>query len=151
METIMNQLYSKKSNARRAAVKDLGTHAFEGVDYRLVNQGSQWTWETVGGETEAEAVTAPKNETPTEKPAEKTGSDPSSVNAPRKGSKQSLLIDMLHRPEGATIDQIVEATAWQRHSVRGAISGTVKKKLGLNVTSEKADSGERVYRIIGTA
>ena len=54
---------------------------------------------------------------------------------------------MLHRPEGATIDQIVEATAWQRHSVRGVISGTVKKKLGLAVTSTKSETGERVYRI----
>ena len=109
----MNKLYSKKSNARRAAVKNLGAHAFEGVDYRLVNQGSQWTWETIGGE--AKADTASENEALTEKPVEKPDSNPIPVNAPRKGSKQSLLIEMLNRPEGATMDQIVEATGWQRH------------------------------------
>ena len=72
--------------------------------------------------------------------------------APRKareGTKQSLLIDMLRREEGATMPQIVEATGWQKHTVRGTISGALKKKLGLTVTSEKSDAGERVYRIPG--
>jgi hypothetical protein len=69
----------------------------------------------------------------------------------KRASKQSMLIDMLKRDEGASISQIVEATGWQPHTVRGVISGALKKKLGLNVTSEKADNGERVYRIIGTA
>ncbi len=54
---------------------------------------------------------------------------------------------MLQRPDGATIDQIVKATGWQRHTVRGAIAGALKKKLGLSVTSEKAEDGPRVYRI----
>ena len=64
----------------------------------------------------------------------------------RADSKQALLIAMLRRDEGATIEQIVEATGWQRHTVRGAISGTLKKKLGLAVISGKID-GRRVYRI----
>ena len=70
--------------------------------------------------------------------------------APRKGregTKQAVLIDMLRRDEGATIAQIVEATGWQPHTVRGAISGALKKKLGLTVTSEKTEGGERIYRI----
>jgi hypothetical protein len=54
---------------------------------------------------------------------------------------------MLRRPEGASLDQIMEATGWQKHTVRGAISGALKKKRGLEVTSEKGDSGERVYKI----
>lgn len=66
--------------------------------------------------------------------------------ATRTGSKQALLIAMLRRDEGATIEQIVEATGWQRHTCRGAISGTLKKKLGLAVISGKID-GRRVYRI----
>jgi len=66
----------------------------------------------------------------------------------RQGTKQAVLIDMLRREEGATIGQVVEATGWQKHTVRGAISGALKKKLGLTVTSEKVDGGERVYRII---
>ena len=54
---------------------------------------------------------------------------------------------MLKRPEGATIAQIVEATGWQPHTVRGAFAGALKKRLGLTVTSEKVESGGRVYRI----
>ncbi len=67
--------------------------------------------------------------------------------AVRPGTKQALLIDLLKRKKGATIEAIVEATGWQAHSVRGAISGTLKKKLGLMVTSEKPDDGPRRYRI----
>jgi hypothetical protein len=65
----------------------------------------------------------------------------------RDGTKQAQLIAMLRRKEGATIAQIVEATGWQAHSVRGALAGALKKKLGLTVTSEKVEAGERVYRI----
>jgi hypothetical protein len=67
----------------------------------------------------------------------------------REGTKQALLIEMLKRPEGATIDEIVTATGWQYHTVRGAMAGALKKKLGLTITSEKDDSRGRVYRIIG--
>ena len=65
----------------------------------------------------------------------------------REGTKEALLIAMLRRPEGATIAQVIEATGWQPHTVRGAISGALKKKRGLEVTSEKNEGGERVYRI----
>jgi DNA-binding MarR family transcriptional regulator len=68
--------------------------------------------------------------------------------AVRPGTKQALLIDLLKRKKGATIEKIVEATGWQPHSVRGAISGTLKKKLGLMVTSEKPGDGARRYRIV---
>ena len=54
---------------------------------------------------------------------------------------------MLRRPEGATIEQIVKATGWQPHTVRGAIAGALKKKLGLTVSSEKTEDEPRVYRI----
>ncbi len=75
----------------------------------------------------------------------KGGTSPAAV---RPGTKQALLIDLLKRKKGATIEEIVEATGWQAHSVRGAISGTLKKKLGLMVTSEKPDDGARRYRIV---
>jgi hypothetical protein len=65
----------------------------------------------------------------------------------RPGTKQALLIDLLSRKQGATIAEAVAATGWQAHSVRGAISGGLKKKLGLTVTSEKEDGRGRVYRI----
>jgi len=70
------------------------------------------------------------------------------VPAARQGTKQTLLINLLKRKRGATISDIVQATGWQPHSVRGAISGTLKKKLGLAVSSEKVDGRGRVYRII---
>jgi hypothetical protein len=65
----------------------------------------------------------------------------------REGSKQAELIAMLKRPEGASIEEIVAAFGWQAHTVRGAIAGALKKKLGLDVTSEKVDGRGRVYRI----
>jgi hypothetical protein len=67
----------------------------------------------------------------------------------RGDSKQAQLITMLKRPEGATIEEIVAAFGWQAHTVRGAIAGALKKKLGLDVTSEKVDGRGRVYRIAG--
>jgi hypothetical protein len=79
-----------------------------------------------------------------------SGSSPKGRISPpavRPGTKQALLIDLLKRKKGATIEKIVAATGWQPHSVRGAISGTLKKKLGLAVTSEKPSDGPRRYRI----
>ncbi|MDX9859311.1 MAG: DUF3489 domain-containing protein [Rhodospirillales bacterium] len=66
----------------------------------------------------------------------------------RENSKQAQLIAMLKRPEGATIAEITEAFGWQAHTVRGAIAGALKKKLGLAVTSEKIENRGRVYRIL---
>ena len=68
-------------------------------------------------------------------------------SATRQNTKQAKLIAMLRMPEGATIGQIAKAFGWQRHTVRGVLSGALKKKLGLIITSAKAEEGERVYRI----
>ncbi len=57
------------------------------------------------------------------------------------------MIAMLKRPEGATIAQIVGVTGWQQHTIRGTFAGVIKKKLGLFLTSDKLEGGERVYRI----
>ncbi len=65
----------------------------------------------------------------------------------REHSKQAEVIRMLQRPEGATIPQICEATGWQAHTVRGTFAGAFKKKLGLNIVSEKPAGGTRSYRI----
>ena len=64
----------------------------------------------------------------------------------KQPSKQDAVIAMLRRAEGATVDEVVSATGWQRHTVRGVFSGTLKKKLGLTVASAKEERG-RVYRI----
>ena len=69
------------------------------------------------------------------------------ASTPRAESKQSQLIAMLKQPDGATIVEIAKALGWQPHTVRSAIAGALKKKLGLNVESEKAADRGRVYRI----
>ena len=67
----------------------------------------------------------------------------------RHGTKQAILIEMLSRAKGATIEEMAAKTGWQVHSVRGAMSGAIKKKLGLAVISEKVRNRGRVYRIGG--
>jgi hypothetical protein len=62
-------------------------------------------------------------------------------------TKLGRLEGMLRRPEGATIAQIAKALDWQQHSVRGAISGSLKKKQGLTVVAQKSGDGDRIYRI----
>ncbi len=66
---------------------------------------------------------------------------------PRAGTKQALLIKMLEAPDGATIAEIAAATNWQPHTVRGAMSGALKKRLGLTITSEKVEGRGRTYKI----
>ena len=65
----------------------------------------------------------------------------------RAGSKTGTILEMLKRPEGATAKELLKATGWQAHSLRGFISGTLGKKLGLVVTSAKGEDGERSYSV----
>ena len=66
----------------------------------------------------------------------------------RPGTKLAALVMALHRPQGATGLQLMLATGWQPHTVRGAISGMLRKKLGLTVVLAHNDTGERVYRVV---
>ena len=91
-------------------------------------------------------VEPPKAEAPVTDTPDATAAEP----APRRtrdNSKQAQVIAMLKRPEGATIAQICEVTGWQQHTVRGTFAGAFKKKLGLALASEKAQGGQRIYRI----
>ena len=81
------------------------------------------------------------------KRATKTKAAATKASTPRAESKQAQLIAMLKRPDGATIAEVVEALTWQPHTLRGAMSGALKKKLGLKVESEKVDDRGRVYRV----
>jgi hypothetical protein len=99
-----------------------------------------------------DALTAPADatEAATDAPAPDTRKEtdpPPDARTPREGTKQAALIAMLRSPDGATIDEIMAATGWQPHTVRGAMSGALKKKLGLEVTSEKVEDRGRVYRL----
>lgn len=78
----------------------------------------------------------------------KKGEAKEKTSRTRADSKQAKLIEMLRRRDGATIEEIAKALDWQAHTVRGAIAGALRKKLGLNVASEKQDGRGRVYRIV---
>jgi hypothetical protein len=85
---------------------------------------------------------------------------PADKPTPRAGTKQAQMIELLKRPEGATVEQIAAATGWQHHTIRGAISGALKKKLGLNIEATRtrevgpnktgAKGSSTVYRITGS-
>jgi hypothetical protein len=84
---------------------------------------------------------------------------PAEKRTPRAGTKQAKLIELLRRHQGATVEQIAEATGWQKHTIRGAISGALKEKLGFNVEATRtrevgpnkagAKGSSTVYRIVG--
>jgi Protein of unknown function (DUF3489) len=71
----------------------------------------------------------------------------SKTQAGRDGSKTVRILDLLKRPGGVTAKELMKATGWQPHSVRGFLSGTVGKKMGLTVTSTKSEDGERTYSV----
>ncbi len=88
---------------------------------------------------------APDASPPQDAPA---ASDPvPGTRTPRTGTKQATLIAMLRAEGGATIEEMVAATNWASHTIRGAMSGALKKKLGLTITSEKIEGRGRCYMI----
>lgn len=99
---------------------------------------------------DANPAPAGATDAPSEQPALDTATEPEGApkaRTPREGTKQATLIAMLRALEGATIEEITTATGWQSHTVRGAMAGALKKKLGLEVTSEKVEGRGRVYRL----
>ena len=80
----------------------------------------------------------------------RTGRSEAAKSAPRRArkvSKQQVCLELLGRPEGASIEDLQKATGWQAHTVRGFLSGAVKRKLGMEVVSEKPEDQTRRYRI----
>ena len=92
-----------------------------------------------------------KKTTPAKKGAKgpKGGKVPEKAPGARQGSKTEKVLDLLKRPGGATTKELMKATGWQPHSVRGFLSGTVGKKMGMAVTSTKGEDGERSYSVKG--
>lgn len=99
----------------------------------------------MGGDTGAPAEGADHDATPNA--SAPTAPAGAKARTPREGTKQATLIAMLQAPDGATIEEIMAATGWQSHTVRGAMAGALKKKLGLEVTSEKIENRGRVYKL----
>jgi hypothetical protein len=121
--------------ATPAALKALG------IDETEAPGDGETTGDTGNGEPAAEA-SPPKGR------RRKTTEARPKASGPRDGTKQAKLIDMLKRADGATIDEIVKKLDWQAHTVRGAIAGALKKRLGLDVQSEKVEGRGRVYQIV---
>jgi len=80
-------------------------------------------------------------------PAKKAPKGAKKAEPARDGSKAAKILELLKRPGGATSKELMKATGWQPHSVRGFLSGTVGKKMGLTVTSTKGEDGERSYAV----
>jgi len=108
-----------------------------------------------------EAAPAPQTPTVAPKAAQEATVATKAAKAPRKpagtdgaptareGSKKAIVLELIRRSEGASLKEIMAATSWQSHSVRGFISGSLTKKLGLNIQSFKRENGERAYRLPG--
>jgi len=98
-------------------------------------------------------TTKPKT-TASRKPKTRTNKTSNSNTGPtasvesKPNTKKNILINLLKRPKGATAQQLMAATGWQQHSVRGFLSGTVKKNLGYHLYSQKTAHGQRCYRIV---
>lgn len=92
---------------------------------------------------------AKQKKTAEKKPATAAQTKPPVVAKAKPTSKLGRLEAMLRRPTGATLAQLSEALDWQPHSVRGAMSGSLNKKLGLKIAATKEEGADRVYRIAG--
>jgi hypothetical protein len=144
---IINSLLARELLAERPAAtgEDVWREAEDFNRYTLVITAAGL--EAIGIEvTEAERADSAKTEGPkaSVEPSEHLGPGSS---LPKPGTKLGILIAALSQTDGATINELTQATNWQAHSVRGAISGNLKKKLKLDVISDVVDVRGRVYRI----
>ena len=139
----MDKTFSSKSNAKRAAQTELGASAVEAKDYKVTQDADgRWRW------TALKVAGAPYVAEPAVAPTAPAATDTGPAKATtRADSKQARLIDMLKTSDGATVAEIAAAFGWQPHTVRGAIAGALKKRLGLAVASAKVEGRGRVYRI----
>ena len=98
-------------------------------------------------DSSTEAAAKPPKQASSEQDSQGVTTLETGVSPPgRPGGKLGIIADILKRPEGATLEQLMDATAWQAHSIRGAMSGSLTKKHGITIVSEKTDAG-RVYYV----
>ena len=103
--------------------------------------------EIIGATPADQGINAAKQDDANRAAQVETDEPAAKPRTPRAGTKQAKLIEMLRAESGATIDEIVAALEWRPHTVRGALAGALKKKLGLDVRSEKIEGRGRVYQI----
>jgi Protein of unknown function (DUF3489) len=103
--------------------------------------------DTKSSRAKARAKNSPVRPHKTTGRAKAASEQASKANTPRRGSKTAKILALLKRPGGASLQQLQKATGWQAHSVRGFLSGTLKKKLGLRIDSAKLNDGQRTYRL----
>ena len=143
LNTILSALddQPRNPNTKDAALRAIGRHA-----ERLGLSVEDLLATTAGlldGRLSAQAWRAEISERPepADAPSDDTAPEPASdepkPRRQRDGTKQARMIAMLKRPEGATVEQLAEALNWARHTVRGAMAGALKKKLGLTITTER--------------
>ncbi len=148
---VLKRLLEAGLIAEQPATRDAETWREAKDDGRLMLVLTDAGRQAIGVEAEAEPEAAKGNGNRKKRRATAkvaTTLSKSTTTEPRRETKQGLLINLLSRPDGASLAEAVEAMGWQPHSVRGAISGAIKKRLGLDVTSEPIEGRGRVYRIV---
>jgi hypothetical protein len=132
---VLSGLHTRGLVATEADVCQVTAEGYKALGKRVPKSAAA----PIDAETEAAVATA-----------EAAWTAPAANRPPRtrEGSKQAVVIELLKRPEGASIAQVCELTGWQAHTVRGTFAGALKKKLGLSIVSDKPQGGDRIYRII---
>lgn len=149
---VLNSLLAKGLIKEVRAKRDATVWRLDDEERPLTLYATPAAYKTLGieqedGATDAAPIVAEKPKRGRAAKANKAKAEKPSRS--RADSKQAQLIAMLKTAEGASIEEIVKAFGWQPHTVRGAIAGALKKKLGLEVTSEKVEGRGRAYRIAG--
>jgi hypothetical protein len=131
--------YTEKHNARRAAKAHLGETATEGVDFTIEPSGDGWRWRD-GSSRRAEAAEILAN-------APQIAQEPQ-VAPSGKVTKGATVLALLQRPDGATNAEMMEATGWQTHSVRGFLAGKQLKATGYRAERFTREGGAPAYRAV---
>ncbi len=159
LNTILSALdqQPRNPNTKDAALKAIGRHAEQmglSVEDLLATAAglldgrlSPEVWRAqLDDRPEAALPDHPAEALPDDDTPEPTSDEPR-PRRQREGTKQARMIDLLRRPEGATVAQIMHETGWLAHTCRGAMAGALKKKLGLTIISQKTEGHPRTYRI----